>query len=197
MIGENWQLVTDEPVEFEKLPVEVQDRKKITDHFRGIYKIYPNSIKENRRMSTCNLLDLQILGSNRICPKISPIIVLNYMRTPPTHYFLESSGRRRTGKLTLREVTAEVACPARLVCRSCHFELDRETEDDASRTTCQGADQSAANWRARGAQRQQAEGKLRKGQKVPRTEYNCKLKQLEDSSRTGLDWKERPRAGKA
>ena len=38
MIGENRQLVTDEMVEFEKLPVEVQDYcRKITDHFRGIY----------------------------------------------------------------------------------------------------------------------------------------------------------------
>ena len=33
MIGENRQLVTNEPVEFEKLPVEVQDRRKISDHF--------------------------------------------------------------------------------------------------------------------------------------------------------------------
>ena len=33
MIGENQQLVTDEPVEFEKSPVEVhQDCRKITDH---------------------------------------------------------------------------------------------------------------------------------------------------------------------
>jgi len=34
MIGENRQLVTNEPV-------EVQDCKIITDHFRGTYKIYP------------------------------------------------------------------------------------------------------------------------------------------------------------
>jgi hypothetical protein len=33
-------------------------------HFRGIYRIlYPNLIKENRRMSTLNRLDLQTLGS--------------------------------------------------------------------------------------------------------------------------------------
>ena len=43
MIGENWQLVTNEPV-------EVEDYRKITDHFRGIYRIYPNLTKENRRM---------------------------------------------------------------------------------------------------------------------------------------------------
>ena len=41
MIGENRQLVTNEPVEFEKLPVKVQDRRKITDHFRGIYRNIP------------------------------------------------------------------------------------------------------------------------------------------------------------
>ena len=36
MIRENRQLVTDEAVEFEKYPVEVQDDcRKITDHFRG------------------------------------------------------------------------------------------------------------------------------------------------------------------
>ena len=72
MIGENRQLVTDDPVEFEKLPVEVQDCRKITDHFRGIYRIYLNLIKENRKMSTCNRLDLQTLGSQPIMPKNSP-----------------------------------------------------------------------------------------------------------------------------
>ena len=59
MIGENRQLVTDEPVVFEEKPVEVQDCKKITDHFRETFGIYPNLIKENQRMSTCNRLDLQ------------------------------------------------------------------------------------------------------------------------------------------
>ena len=44
-----------------------------TDHFRGIYKTYPNLIKENRRMPTCNRLDLQTLGSQPIMPKISAI----------------------------------------------------------------------------------------------------------------------------
>ena len=65
MIGENWQLVTNEPV-------EVQDCRKITNHFRRIYGIYPNLIKENRRMSTCNWLDLQTLGSQPIMPKNLP-----------------------------------------------------------------------------------------------------------------------------
>ena len=48
MIGENRQFVTNEPVEFEKQPVEVEDYMKITDHSRGIYRIYPNLTKENR-----------------------------------------------------------------------------------------------------------------------------------------------------
>ena len=52
MIGENRQLVTDEPVEFEKEPVEAQGCRKITDHLRGIHRIYPNLIKGNRMMST-------------------------------------------------------------------------------------------------------------------------------------------------
>jgi hypothetical protein len=57
MTRENRQLVTYEPVEFEF----VENCKKFTDHFRGIYRIHPNLIKKNRRMSTCNhRLDMQI-----------------------------------------------------------------------------------------------------------------------------------------
>ena len=52
MIGENRQLVTDEPVEFEIQPVEVhQDCRKFTDQFRGMYRKYPNLMKADRRMS--------------------------------------------------------------------------------------------------------------------------------------------------
>ena len=69
MIGENRQLVTDELFEFEKYPVEVQDFKKITKHYKEIYKIYPNLINKNQRMSTCNRLDLPALGSQPIMPK--------------------------------------------------------------------------------------------------------------------------------
>ena len=49
-------------VQFEEKPVEVQDGRKFTDHFRGICRISPNLIKENRRTSTCNRLDLQTLA---------------------------------------------------------------------------------------------------------------------------------------
>ena len=51
MIGENRQLLSDEPVEFETEPVEVEDCRKITDRFRGIYRIYdPNLMKEYHKM---------------------------------------------------------------------------------------------------------------------------------------------------
>ena len=67
MIEENRQLVTNAPVEFEK---EITggsyfktSARKITNHFRGICRIYPTLIKENRRMSTCNLSDSQTRGS--------------------------------------------------------------------------------------------------------------------------------------
>jgi hypothetical protein len=36
IIGNNQQLVTNKLVEFEKQPVEVQNYRKITNHFRGI-----------------------------------------------------------------------------------------------------------------------------------------------------------------
>jgi hypothetical protein len=67
MTEKNRQLVTDEPVEFEKSPVEAQDFRKITHQFRGIYRIYPNLVKQNQSMSTCSdRLDLQTLGSQPI-----------------------------------------------------------------------------------------------------------------------------------
>ena len=73
MIRENRQSVTDELVEFEKYPIEVQGCRKIPHHFRGIHRINPNLLKENRRMSTCNRLDLQTLGAQPIMPKNLPI----------------------------------------------------------------------------------------------------------------------------
>ena len=56
---ENPLLVTDQPV-------EVQDSRKFTHHFRGIYKIYTNLTKKNCKMSTYNKLDLESLGSRII-----------------------------------------------------------------------------------------------------------------------------------
>ena len=41
-----------------------------TSHFKQIYRIYPDSIKENRRMSIYNRLALQTLESQPIMPKL-------------------------------------------------------------------------------------------------------------------------------
>ena len=41
MMGENPQLVANEPVEFEKQPVEVEDCRIITDHFREFIDYNP------------------------------------------------------------------------------------------------------------------------------------------------------------
>ena len=92
MIGENRQRVTDEPVEFEENPVEVQDCRKRTDHFQGIYRIYPNLTNENWRMSTCNRLDLQTLGSR-------PLMLKNL----PDHWLgVEGTKRQASGKMSPR-----------------------------------------------------------------------------------------------
>ena len=47
MNGENRPLVTYEPVEFEISPVEVQEFRKITDRFRGVYRIHLMLLKKN------------------------------------------------------------------------------------------------------------------------------------------------------
>ena len=54
--------------------MEVQDCGLITNHYRGICRIYPNLIKENRGISsTCNPLDLHTIGSQLgIMPKNLP-----------------------------------------------------------------------------------------------------------------------------
>ena len=43
------------------------------DSFRGFYRVNPDLIKENWRMSTYNRLDLQALGSQPVMPKTSPV----------------------------------------------------------------------------------------------------------------------------
>ena len=70
MNRENRPPVTYGLVEFEKWLVKIEDFKKITNRFRGINGIYFNSIKEIRKTTTCNRLDLETLGCNRLCPKI-------------------------------------------------------------------------------------------------------------------------------
>ena len=69
MNGENWLLVTDKPAEFEKQAVEVQDFRRITHHFTGIYRIYLKSIRKNPKVTAWNRLDLGTLGFWPIMPK--------------------------------------------------------------------------------------------------------------------------------
>jgi hypothetical protein len=82
MIGENQQLV-------ENNMVEIQDCSKITNHFRGMHRICPNLMKENRRMSTCNRLDLQTLGSQPIiCAQKYPRSLLQIHGYKPLFMFM-------------------------------------------------------------------------------------------------------------
>ena len=69
--------ITNELVEFEKLPVQVQNFKKHTNHFEGVYKIQPSPIKKNRKMSTCNQLGLETLGCH---PRSALFKYCNYTR---------------------------------------------------------------------------------------------------------------------
>ena len=60
--------------------VDLNDVMKIlgmfTHRFRGICGIYPELIKENRKMSTCNRLDLGALGCRPVLVKKSPWTLL-------------------------------------------------------------------------------------------------------------------------
>ena len=72
MSEKNQWLVADETVEFKKQPVEVQDFRKFTDPFRGIYRICLEWIKQNWKMPACNLYDLESLGSWPTMPQNFP-----------------------------------------------------------------------------------------------------------------------------
>ena len=55
------RLLVNSLFEFKKSPVEVQDSRKITDHFRGIYGINLKLLKKGWEITTCNWLDLETL----------------------------------------------------------------------------------------------------------------------------------------
>ena len=65
------------PTHVQEEPVETQDFKRITNHFREIYKIYLKWTKQNRKTSTRNRLDLETLGSWPTMPKNFPGTVPN------------------------------------------------------------------------------------------------------------------------
>jgi hypothetical protein len=88
LFEENWRLVTNEPAEFEKQPVEVGDLRRITDCFRRIYRLYLKWKKAYQKMPTCNWLDLESLGSwptvyARKLPGHSSVTQLHYIATQP------------------------------------------------------------------------------------------------------------------
>ena len=77
MNRENWPLVTDEPVEFEKQPIEVQDFRKFTKHLKESTEYTLKFVRSTKRKmsTTCNRIDYwqhQDLDW-KFCPKfISP-----------------------------------------------------------------------------------------------------------------------------
>ena len=73
LFGENRWLVTDEPVEFEKEPVEVGNFRRVPIILEESMEEYTtNEWKQNRKMSTWNQLDLESLGSWLTMPKNFP-----------------------------------------------------------------------------------------------------------------------------
>ena len=61
----------DKPIQYEKWPVEVQDFMKIIHHSRRIYRLYLKRIKKNRKIPTCNYLDLEKKDLSD-CAQMSP-----------------------------------------------------------------------------------------------------------------------------
>ena len=73
------KLFSVEPIEFEKWVVEVEDFKKLPIIFRKINGMYPNSIKKNLMMSTCDQWDSETLRYWPIMPKNLPRHCIGYV----------------------------------------------------------------------------------------------------------------------
>ena len=72
-LGENRRLGTDDPVEFEKQPVEVRNFRRITGHSRGIYRrIYLKWLKQNQKMSTGPTMTKNFPSTALICANRLP-----------------------------------------------------------------------------------------------------------------------------
>ena len=65
-------LVIDEPAEFGRQTVEVQDFKNFTDPRRGIHRVYLKVMQDKEKMSTFHQLDLETLGSWLVMLKAFP-----------------------------------------------------------------------------------------------------------------------------
>jgi len=95
MIGENRQLIPNEPV-------EVQDYKKNTCHFKGILRIDSTLIKESRKLRSCNRLDLQTHGSQPVMPKNLPDHCFGRLvsHIPPSPQLQRAATNRSLGHMT-------------------------------------------------------------------------------------------------
>ena len=91
MNRENWPLATDEPV-------EIQDLRKITDHFRGMYGTCLKLIKENPKDH--NMWPVG-LGNTRILTNCAEEFMANYCNQKQFTTLDHMEGRRHclSGKL--------------------------------------------------------------------------------------------------
>ena len=85
-----WLPVTDEPTEFEKWLVQVQDFRQIAHHFGGSYSICFTIMKINRKIPTCNWLDLETCKFDQFCPKSPGHSSPCHLFGPPTQELLDS-----------------------------------------------------------------------------------------------------------
>ena len=82
--------VWEEPVEFKKKTVEVQDFRKFTNSFRWIYHgIYLNRRKQNQKMVNMKPVGFKISKDlDQPCPKTSWAVVLNYKACHKPHIYI-------------------------------------------------------------------------------------------------------------
>ena len=102
---ELFSVITNEPIEFEKYPVEVQDFNKITDHFRKIYGIYVEFSIEKQ-------LELETLRFSTDCVQKSPRTLIATLNTFSSNKYCkvhQSSTAVRKGRRILIEVRASEA----------------------------------------------------------------------------------------
>ena len=100
------------------------------DQFRGIYNVYLNLVKENRRMWICNQLDLQTLGSQPVIPKNLPAHWRALVGTLMHERMISSSiAMKKEKKKILKKKKKEVA-----QCRP-HY-LQKQTNTSSGHLLC-------------------------------------------------------------
>jgi hypothetical protein len=80
MIGENWQLITNEPVDLRNNWLKLKTAEKLLIISEIFIEYTSGLIKENRRMSTCKRLDLQTQGSTDYAQNPPRSLVPNHER---------------------------------------------------------------------------------------------------------------------